>query len=228
MPCSFMADSPVASGEAVAAVAGDRPPSRGDPGLQCSVGTSGGPVRGNYSISCNTQLGKTVQGTEVGSSTASPEAGSSYASNQAVLLPRQEWLSSGLVAALEAELALRLCDPAQRRPEVSEDQPADDAALGTEGAATSSWSLGSAGHPWSCALPCKFVMRTRSCKDGVQCTRCHLCKWTKGSERRKRADLRKVEANQQLRKTPTASSTPRALSSDSTVGNLRPPGDSGS
>lgn len=48
-------------------------------------------------------------------------------------------------------------------------------------------SVGSAGHPHRCGLPCKFSRRPGHCKDKDQCTRCHLCKWSKGREKQKRA-----------------------------------------
>lgn len=41
-------------------------------------------------------------------------------------------------------------------------------------------SVGSVGHPHSCAEGCKYVSKkNRGCKDGAACTRCHLCKWVK-------------------------------------------------
>jgi len=44
-------------------------------------------------------------------------------------------------------------------------------------------SSGSLGHPFRCHLPCKFFTKSKlGCKDGNQCTRCHLCKWTKGCQ----------------------------------------------
>eukprot|EP00929_Paragymnodinium_shiwhaense_P044354 TRINITY_DN2275_c0_g1_i1.p1 TRINITY_DN2275_c0_g1~~TRINITY_DN2275_c0_g1_i1.p1 ORF type:complete len:218 (-),score=53.19 TRINITY_DN2275_c0_g1_i1:210-863(-) len=49
-------------------------------------------------------------------------------------------------------------------------------------------SVGSLGHPHCCSLPCKFA-RAGRCKDGDKCNRCHLCKWTKGKEKAKRAYL---------------------------------------
>jgi len=39
------------------------------------------------------------------------------------------------------------------------------------------WSYGSVGHPYTCAEPCKYVKKKRGCKDGVSCSRCHLCTW---------------------------------------------------
>jgi len=49
--------------------------------------------------------------------------------------------------------------------------PTADAA-----ARTVQWSCGSIGHPYACADPCKYAKKKRGCKDGVSCTRCHLCK----------------------------------------------------
>eukprot|EP00931_Biecheleriopsis_adriatica_P119344 TRINITY_DN94581_c0_g1_i1.p1 TRINITY_DN94581_c0_g1~~TRINITY_DN94581_c0_g1_i1.p1 ORF type:complete len:216 (-),score=30.37 TRINITY_DN94581_c0_g1_i1:166-813(-) len=40
-------------------------------------------------------------------------------------------------------------------------------------------SVGSEGHPVSCADPCKFVGKARGCKDGVLCSHCHLCRWNR-------------------------------------------------
>lgn len=41
------------------------------------------------------------------------------------------------------------------------------------------FSLGSTGHPLQCNAPCKYSFKPKGCKDGVDCDRCHLCKWTK-------------------------------------------------
>mmetsp|Transcript_45194 Transcript_45194/g.130513 ORF Transcript_45194/g.130513 Transcript_45194/m.130513 type:complete len:288 (-) Transcript_45194:112-975(-) len=38
-------------------------------------------------------------------------------------------------------------------------------------------SVGSIGHPWSCAQACKFYDKPRGCKDGAGCVRCHRCVW---------------------------------------------------
>lgn len=40
-------------------------------------------------------------------------------------------------------------------------------------------SLGSVGHPNGCKEACKYAAKTRGCKDGAQCVRCHLCKWNR-------------------------------------------------
>jgi len=38
-------------------------------------------------------------------------------------------------------------------------------------------SLGSVGHPTSCAEPCKYIKKRRGCKDGDKCANCHHCVW---------------------------------------------------
>mmetsp|Transcript_9811 Transcript_9811/g.17626 ORF Transcript_9811/g.17626 Transcript_9811/m.17626 type:complete len:222 (-) Transcript_9811:443-1108(-) len=40
-------------------------------------------------------------------------------------------------------------------------------------------SLGSRGHPFTCAAACKYYPKKRGCKDGMNCDRCHLCTWTR-------------------------------------------------
>jgi len=44
-----------------------------------------------------------------------------------------------------------------------------------------SWwpSIGSEGHPLCCQPPCKYVRKRKGCKDGLKCTRCHLCNFSK-------------------------------------------------
>jgi len=48
-------------------------------------------------------------------------------------------------------------------------------------------SLGSVGHPDSCAAACKYAFKSRGCKDGASCSRCHLCKWTKSTDKNRDA-----------------------------------------
>lgn len=38
-------------------------------------------------------------------------------------------------------------------------------------------SVGSVGHPYTCAQACKYAQKPRGCKDGADCTHCHHCKW---------------------------------------------------
>lgn len=45
-------------------------------------------------------------------------------------------------------------------------------------------SVGSLGHPLSCAPACKYVWRSRGCKEGFACTRCHICRYARAGERR--------------------------------------------
>jgi len=40
-------------------------------------------------------------------------------------------------------------------------------------------SIGSQGHPLCCQFPCKYVRKRQGCKDGRDCTRCHLCLFSK-------------------------------------------------
>mmetsp|Transcript_67031 Transcript_67031/g.196017 ORF Transcript_67031/g.196017 Transcript_67031/m.196017 type:complete len:333 (+) Transcript_67031:55-1053(+) len=53
----------------------------------------------------------------------------------------------------------------------------DYAAPSEEGSGAGTLSRGSAGHPDSCGLPCKYHWKPRGCKDGASCARCHLCPW---------------------------------------------------
>ncbi|CAJ1424834.1 unnamed protein product, partial [Effrenium voratum] len=40
-------------------------------------------------------------------------------------------------------------------------------------------SLGTVGHPFTCARPCRYVKRKGGCRDGANCPCCHECFWTK-------------------------------------------------
>lgn len=44
-------------------------------------------------------------------------------------------------------------------------------------------SLGSRGHPSSCGGACKYNKLRKGCKEGAGCSRCHLCVWSRQSER---------------------------------------------
>lgn len=44
-------------------------------------------------------------------------------------------------------------------------------------------SIGSLGHPLSCAAPCKFNSKKAGCKDGRLCDRCHICRWSRCADR---------------------------------------------
>mmetsp|Transcript_79334 Transcript_79334/g.233059 ORF Transcript_79334/g.233059 Transcript_79334/m.233059 type:complete len:500 (-) Transcript_79334:40-1539(-) len=40
-------------------------------------------------------------------------------------------------------------------------------------------SVGSAGHPRSCNAPCKYARRKGGCREGAQCWKCHICRWSR-------------------------------------------------
>lgn len=45
-------------------------------------------------------------------------------------------------------------------------------------------SKGTIGHPHSCrGLGCKFASKERGCREGADCPRCHLCVWSRASEK---------------------------------------------
>lgn len=47
-------------------------------------------------------------------------------------------------------------------------------------------SVGSLGHPLSCAHPCKYNCKKSGCKDGRLCDRCHLCRWDRSTDRERK------------------------------------------
>jgi hypothetical protein len=47
-------------------------------------------------------------------------------------------------------------------------------------------SVGSMGHPRACAEACKFHSKSKGCKDGALCVRCHICHWNRHGHRKKR------------------------------------------
>lgn len=40
-------------------------------------------------------------------------------------------------------------------------------------------SAGTHGHPFTCNDACKYVRRKSGCRDGANCTQCHLCQWSR-------------------------------------------------
>lgn len=44
-------------------------------------------------------------------------------------------------------------------------------------------SVGSVGHPLNCAPPCKYHFKRQGCKDGILCSRCHMCVWSRKAAR---------------------------------------------
>jgi len=47
-------------------------------------------------------------------------------------------------------------------------------------------SVGSLGHPLSCAHPCKYNCKKSGCKDGRLCDRCHICRWDRCTDRERK------------------------------------------
>mmetsp|Transcript_38013 Transcript_38013/g.98391 ORF Transcript_38013/g.98391 Transcript_38013/m.98391 type:complete len:154 (+) Transcript_38013:52-513(+) len=69
-------------------------------------------------------------------------------------------------------------------------------------------SVGSIGHPHSCASGCKYNSKPRGCKDGMSCTRCHLCCWDRYEHKRPNIHTR---WQQDLRAMPSTQLGPDAL-----------------
>lgn len=69
-------------------------------------------------------------------------------------------------------------------------------------------SIGTAGHPYSCGEPCKYVKKSRGCKDGSMCSRCHLCVWGRGCC--KKAVKAESFHDSESSKAETTSETPRS------------------
>lgn len=44
-------------------------------------------------------------------------------------------------------------------------------------------SVGSVGHPHSCAEGCRYIKRKGGCRDGANCPSCHLCFWRRAEEK---------------------------------------------
>lgn len=83
------------------------------------------------------------------------------------LAPR--WLGAATPttpSTISQDLLCGVCD---------EDTPTDEAAKYL--------SLGSIGHPHSCAEACRYIKRKGGCLDSARCTRCHLCFWTRVSDK---------------------------------------------
>mmetsp|Transcript_13397 Transcript_13397/g.36523 ORF Transcript_13397/g.36523 Transcript_13397/m.36523 type:complete len:358 (+) Transcript_13397:85-1158(+) len=80
------------------------------------------------------------------------------------------------------------CPPSPLDRELEHRAPADaEAATKQQEAATSEelvlLSAGSIGHPHRCAGACRYVKRKGGCRDGTNCSKCHLCFWRRTEER---------------------------------------------
>jgi len=81
--------------------------------------------------------------------------------------------------------------PSMADPPLSPAPPAPPAPA-QERKPKASISAGSVGHPETCSFPCKYAFR-RGCKDDMDCNRCHLCPWTRETERRARQKVASME-----------------------------------
>eukprot|EP00435_Cladocopium_sp_Y103_P024938 s2059_g6.t1 len=91
--------------------------------------------------------------------------------------------------------ALELAEKLQAMQLTGRETEAQDGETGTE-TASSSWqrphgtysqvpsqvSIGTVGHPVSCATPCRYIKRKGGCRDGSACLNCHLCFWVRHQE----------------------------------------------
>jgi hypothetical protein len=96
-------------------------------------------------------------------------------------------------ASSAAELTDSASDSAAARTSDESSQPASQSVDGTSSESASEEfapppiclpvlagnapSCGSIGHPYTCAEACKYARKKRGFKDGLACTRCHLCVW---------------------------------------------------
>lgn len=60
-------------------------------------------------------------------------------------------------------------------------------------AEVSELSLGSRGHPNGCAKPCRYVWQKAGCRNGSNCSDCHMCQWSRRSNQLK--DHKLVDAS---------------------------------
>jgi len=95
-------------------------------------------------------------------------------------------------ASMASDLAgdVSLCSPAASSQELgciqplSPSKPLEEVRL----------SAGSAGHPHCCGLPCKYAGKKKGCKEGAECTRCHLCRFVAVDRRRWRGGVHKAQS----------------------------------
>mmetsp|Transcript_64079 Transcript_64079/g.152821 ORF Transcript_64079/g.152821 Transcript_64079/m.152821 type:complete len:303 (+) Transcript_64079:173-1081(+) len=56
-------------------------------------------------------------------------------------------------------------------------------------AAPQDWSMGSLGHPHRCGVACKYKNRKGGCRNGRQCSSCHICQWSRKDAAKKLQEL---------------------------------------
>jgi len=89
--------------------------------------------------------------------------------------PSSEWYENGLLGDWASKMR-------EQQTNITPDLIVDNQmppGMSLLAAANGCCSVGSIGHPKTCAAPCKFAYKPSGCKDGINCTRCHLCWWTR-------------------------------------------------
>ncbi|CAK0868231.1 unnamed protein product [Prorocentrum cordatum] len=118
-----------------------------------------------------------------------PHSGAPTVLPTAAPRPLRRLLLSDVLQRERAEGGQALDGKAFRGQHRAGEWPGADGNAGASGQAPAAdakvHSIGSAGHPHSCALPCKYSRGGRVCKDGAACNRCHFCPWRR--EKRDRA-----------------------------------------
>jgi len=71
-------------------------------------------------------------------------------------------------------------------------------------------SKGSLNHPHNCGPPCKYFWKASGCKDGANCTHCHVCSWDRKSMRAHASAMRCAQDGTDLVKMCHAVSPPEA------------------
>lgn len=69
--------------------------------------------------------------------------------------------------------------------------PCSDTSSDGDTGVSTRWSKGSSGHPQNCGQACKYSAKSSGCKDGLTCTRCHFCRWSRGTESTSRHRLQR-------------------------------------
>lgn len=81
-------------------------------------------------------------------------------------------------------LHCHLCRPNSNPQVAKPPQPkSTDLASNVQPKAGKPASIGSIGHPHSCSAACKYNGKKAGCKDGKLCNRCHVCRWSRCTDR---------------------------------------------
>jgi len=89
----------------------------------------------------------------------------------------QQHLDDGLASDPDAQGLSESCSLSEPCEDAGQAPDRLFTEVGCLGEVASPSSLGSVGHPLQCAPACKYVTKARGCKDGDQCSHCHICTW---------------------------------------------------